>query len=367
MGNTIQVEQKLAALALARLREKIIFIDNVERGYEKEFGHRQGDTLNIRNRGRRTAKAFTGSGASSTDITESAVSLVLNHYDYDQVQLTGKEATLSVEDYFEQVIAPMIDGLAERVNKNIAASLIENGTGTASVSGTPVIGDIAKVAKELDLGLAPQNDRYIVFGSTHYYDDYLPLNAFSYVAYAGDNEALREANIGKVYGMRALNTQAVPDGKLATNGTSTGMKVAGSAGATTVTLSNLGNAKTVKKGEGFIWKDVLYTFTADVTADASGDGTGTISPALATDVAATDTVVVIRKSYSVAYQKNAVLFACVPLANPEGGAKAETIAADGLSIQLVWGYDFGTKSNIVSANVLYGIKVARPDQVVVLS
>lgn len=67
----------------------------------------------------------------------------------------------------------------------------------------------------------------------------------------------------------------------------------GSVGESTVSISSSNSTAVLKKGDliRFTGKTKLYTVTADLTTDAGGTGTLSISPALITSVAGTTTII----------------------------------------------------------------------------
>lgn len=58
--------------------------------------------------------------------------------------------SLDIKDFSEQVITPALSSIAQAVDVDLLTVGIEKAGSKVSVSSTPVIGDIANVAKALD-------------------------------------------------------------------------------------------------------------------------------------------------------------------------------------------------------------------------
>ena len=365
MPNTIITSTLVAKEALALLRQKAVLANLVRRDMDVNFVAGRGDTVNVRKRGSLKAPAFTGT-AVTQNLSETAVPVKLNVIRSVDIPVTAKEMTLDIADFSSQVLEPALAAISESIDADIFAAVVEAGFAAVESQSSPAaITDIGKLSKDLDINKVDRANRYLVLSTQHKYD-YLSTDNLIKAAYAGDSKALREADLGMLYGMYSfMDTNAVDGTAVGTAGTATSYKVTGTAGATTVALSSLSAATaTVAEGEGFIYKGIFYRFTAGGTGVSNAIASIGIDQPL-NEALTTADVKVIKKDYSIAFQKECVCLAVRPLEKPVTG-EGEVISYDGFSVRVTYGYDQDTKTNKFSVDVLYGVKVLESKGVAVL-
>lgn len=370
MANTIITSTVVAREALALLVAKAVLPNLVRRDMDANFTAGRGDTVNVRKRSSLKAPAFTGTIVKQ-DLSESSVPVKLNMIRSVDIPVTAKEKTLDIADFSAQVLEPAMAALCENVDQDIYAAIVQAALGRSGDAGkvtessTPAMKDIGALSKALDTAKVSTSDRRLILCPTHKYD-YITNENLIKAAYAGDNKALREADLGRLMGMATFMDANAVAGKVGTSGTATSFKVAGTAGASKVALSSLSAATaTVKTGEGFIWDGVFYRFTEDGTGVSSAIDEIDIDQPLHKTIAATDTITIIKKDYSIAFQKDAVVLAVRPLDLPSTG-DGYVANADGLSVRVVYGYDQEKKQDVFSIDILYGVKVLEAKGVVAL-
>ena len=67
------------------------------------------------------------------------------------------------------------------------------------------------------------------------------------------------------------------------------------------------------------------------------------------------------------FHRTAAVLASRQLEIPEGAVRADRSSYKGLSLRVVYAYDHGKKKDLVSVDMLYGIKATRPEGVVQLN
>lgn len=367
MANTLLTPRVIAVEALRILRSNILFADLVHKDFSSEFAAKVGDTINVRKITPLKSKNFTNR-IEVQDITQASVPVKLDRFRDTSVAISSKEMSLTISDFSKQVLEPILLGIAQDVDADIATAIVDYAGEVKTATASPTdLADIAGLARVLDSKKAPKNDRSLVFAVDHKYK-YALTDNLSHVAYAGDNATLREALLGRIYGFDTYMSQNNVDTTAATAGTATAYKVAGSAGAKTVALSSVTAATgTVKEGDGFIFEGHLYRFTADATASSGAVASVAIDQALHKKIEATDDVILVNKPVSVAFQKEGVAFVTRPLELPQGAARAYVANADGFSVRVVIDYDIETKTDICSVDILYGIAKLNEDLIVALA
>ena len=181
---------------------------------------------------------------------------------------------------------------------------------------------------------------------------YALTDQLSNASYAGDNETLRDALLGRVYTLETYMDQNAPDSTAAEPGTATAFKLTGAAGSNQVTVSDLQG--TIQAGDAFILEGYLYRFTQ------GGDGKLTIDQPLASSVDAA-VAMPVNTPHSVAFHRNGLALVTRNLALPMGASNAAYASAGGLGVRVVYDYDASTKTDKVSFDVIYGIQALDSD------
>lgn len=354
MPNTLLTPSIIANEALMVLQSNLVMADLVHKDYSNEFVE-VGDTITIRKPAKFVAKNFTGS-VSAQDITEGSVAVKMDRFRDVTVNVTSKQLTLDIKDFSEQVITPAMQAIAQAIDEDIFAVGVEKaGYSKAGTSSPTNLADLADLAKKLDLNKVPTQNRRLVLHPTHKYR-YALTDNLSKVSYAGDNQTLRDALLGRVYTMDTYMDQNAPDTQASTAGTTTTIKITGTAGATTIALSGLSaTTATVKEGDGFIYKGYLYRFTENGTGSSSAIAEIDIDQPLMEAATAAD-VTVINAPHSLAFHRNGIALVTRNLALPMGAAKSAYASADGLGVRVVYDYDSSTKTDKISFDIIYGIK-----------
>lgn len=207
MANTFLTPQIIAQEALAILRNQLVMAELVHTDYANEFV-KVGDTITVRKPATLVANDFAGA-ISSQDLTESGVTVTLDKFKDVSIALTSKQETLELRDFARQVIEPAMVAIAQQIDSDLAQFAVANAAGTAVVetSATPTnLASIAALGKELDINKAPLQDRHLVMSPEHKYR-YALTDVLTRVNYAGSNETLRDAMLGKVYGLQTYMDQ----------------------------------------------------------------------------------------------------------------------------------------------------------------
>ena len=352
MSNTILTPQIIANEALMVLQSNLTMANLVHRDYSKEFV-KVGDTITVRKPATFVAKNFTGQ-TEVQDITEGSVTVKMDRFRDITVNVGSKEMTLAIKDFSNQVITPAMQAMAQQIDADLLAVGISKAGRKATVSADPVISDIAGVGKQLDIAKAPRADRRLVLPPTILYQ-YNTLDNFAKQCYKGDSQALKEAEIGKVYTCDTYMSQNCPENQNDAAGSVKSYKVAGSKDENkfTVTGGTAANG-TIKKGDQLIVNGYLYTVTENVTL-SSGGGTISVDQKIPETVTETDAFLV-NKAHALGFHRNGLALVTRNLELPMGNKNAYIASADGLGVRVVFDYDSDHKQDKVSFDIIYGIK-----------
>lgn len=355
MSNSILTPDVIAKEALMVLENNLVMAGLVHRDYSKEFVS-VGDTITVRRPAKFIAKNFTGT-VSAQDISESGVVVQMDRFRDITVNISSKEMSLDLKDFSEQIVVPAMQAIAQAVDQDIMAVGLEGaGTSLQSSVAPSDLSDLAAIGKHFDSKSVPIYDRRLVLCPDHKYK-YAALDNLSNVSYAGSSETLRNSEIGKVYTMDTFMSQNAPAADSASSGTATAFKVTGNAGEETVSLSGVSAASaTVKKGDAFIVDGYMYRFAEDKTASSGAVSSVSLDQPLHADLSAKDAIL-IKAPNSLAFHKNGIALVTRQLELPQGASKAAITSANGLSVRVVFGYDQSTKTDKISFDIIYGIKV----------
>ena len=355
MNNTFLTPEVVANEALMCLTGNLVMADLVHRDYADEFGA-VGDTISIRKPAKFVAKNFTGT-TEPQDITEGSVTVKLDRFRDVTVAVTSKEMSLDIADFSAQVVQPAMQAIAQAIDEDLLAIAAEKaGFRKAGTKEAGDLSDIAALAKQLDIAKAPVQGRSLVLHPEHKYRYALTEN-LSNVAYAGDNETLRDALLGRIYTLDTYMDQNAPDSAAGAPGTAAAFTITGSKGDTQVTVS--GADGTISAGDGFILDGYFYRFTQ------GGEGKLSIDQKLMGDYDAAQ-VTPVNAPKSVAFHRNAIALVSRNLALPMGASNAAYASAGGLGVRVVYDYDSATKTDKISFDVIYGIKELEPSLICAL-
>ncbi|MFJ4701961.1 P22 phage major capsid protein family protein [Streptomyces sp. NPDC088768] len=227
MTQTVQQQQKLSATALPLLRRSLILSALVDRFTAAEFKGAQGDVLNIRRPAVLSARseAITRDKSrviQSDDVVESTIQVKLTDHVYSAVDITDAEATLDVESFAAQILAPQVDSIASNLDLKVRDAL-ETLPALTDVNGAAVAiaresepeaqakrirFSIPQLRRRLNDQHVPQAGRVLLVGSEV---EALLLNDpnLSRLDESGSADALREATIGRLHGFTIVTCDVI--------------------------------------------------------------------------------------------------------------------------------------------------------------
>lgn len=335
------------------LENQLTMANLVHRDYSKEFV-KVGDTITIRKPAKFSAKNFTGQ-VHSQDITEGSAVVKMDRFRDVTVPIGAKELTLDIRDFSTQVVAPALSAIAQAIDQDILAVGIQMAAKNATVSSKPDITDIAGVGKALDMSNAPLQNRRLVLPAEIKYK-YNTLDNFAKQCYAGTSQALRDAEIGKVYTCETYSTENCPHSAAEKPGTVTEYSVTGTVDTTEFKVTGgKPAAGTIAVGDQLIVNGYIYTVMEALTL-SEGAGTLKVDQNLPTDIKEETPVKVISKAHALGFHRNGIALVTRQLELPMGAEKAYIASANGLAVRVVMGYDMKTKRDTVSFDCIYGIK-----------
>ncbi len=359
-------------LALATLRENCVMPALVTTDFSAE-AKEQGDTIRVplpQNMG--TADTMVpATGSSSTDLDDPKVDITLDQWKYKQFQMTDKEM-------LESVTSAVLPSAAEAAVKSLANSIgfsllalykdIPYFYGTAGTTPDEAA-DLIGARKVLQQNLAPMDDRRAVLDVEA---EAALLNAFKDASATGSIQVMKEASMGRKFGLDTFSDQLIVDhtaGTLAAG--SPLVNGAVSAAATTMNIDGGSGTETIKAGDVFTVAGASgqYVFTADATASGGAITGAAFYPAAPTGGFADNAAITIAASHTpnLVFQKGAFALAVRSLNDSTVGENtASDIAVQvdpitGLPLRLETWRSPSNATRYWRFDILYGIKTLRKE------
>lgn len=190
-----------------------------------DFAGKYQDTITIRVPARTTAntRAFRGTGSArnlvTSDLTENAIPVTLDHDVYHAVSLTDEELTFDINDFAAQVLNRQIRAVAEELENGLATTIVganyaQNNNRVDIDGASKIFEAIVDARRKLNDAYVDRNGRVLVVGSA-IEAAFLKSSVFNRYDSTGDspNSALRQAIIGDVAGLQVVVSDALPHGE----------------------------------------------------------------------------------------------------------------------------------------------------------
>jgi len=375
MANMFLTPDIIGREALMRLRNSLVMGDLVHRDHTIEWsGSKIGDAITVRRPASFTANEFTTGGNITVQTAdETGVTLILEkHFDVT-VNITSRDWTLELESFSEQIIAPAMEGIAQAVDAYIHSKYVQipNWIGTA---GDPpdTWPDVVAIRRKLLEQQVPFTGANIYVVMDPFAEaDILALDQFHAADKRGDGGlALRTASAGLVLGMDFFVSQNVKThvaGTMTADAT-TAVNSAVAAGDLTMDMDGGSASETFVVGDLFsVANDTgQYAVTAAATASTGAISGLAFTPGAATSMSDAEVITypdatALGHVANLAFHRNAITLAVVPLELPRGANNASISNFEGLAVRTVFDYNTTTKTDQISFDLLCGCVVQQPE------
>lgn len=395
----------IAKESLAMLDNNLGCLKTFHRAYEDEFakkvhGYEVGESISIRRP--HDPRPRTGSVMQIKDVIEGKVPMTVNKVYGHDFRFDSSELTLRIEDISERVIEPAMKNLVNQITQDILVDAYPRFNHWVGVTGSKIdsFADFAVMPERMDLGGVPDSDRKAVL---HVTDTWALVNSQTGLFIDGVNkEAYRKGELGVIADVETYKTQVAP---VHTNGTQTGgtplvrgasqnkdYKDVKDAFYQNLSTDGWGTSLTITKGSVFTIADcymvnprtkkrtdVLMQFavreTITTNANAANETVVSIEPPIITsgphqnveftsdmDDNAITLVGAASTGYrqNLAYHKNAICVAFVPMVKPPGAVEVARQSLKGLSVRVIPVYDGTNDTSAWRLDILGGWTVADP-------
>lgn len=218
MANTFITPTVIASRGIATLYNTIVLAGLVWRDFDGDFTGKQGDTVTVRRPATLASSLFDQSARTTTyqDATEDSDDVTLDHLRHVPFHVTTEQASLEVADFDAQLLTPAMQAIAQDVDGDLAEALVDaaegvGGGGTVNMSDDPASTDTAhyvfrKARERLTRNKQPLLDRHAVL-SPEAVTVATGESVFLEADKAGTTDALREAIVGKAFGLSTYESQ----------------------------------------------------------------------------------------------------------------------------------------------------------------
>lgn len=371
MANTntlTNVIPQLLAQGLLALREMAISPRLVNRKYEREAAGK-GSTIDIPIPSAIATNDVTPSYVPPDDsgVSPTEVTISLSTWREAPFFLNDKEFLEVMSGTLPMQASEAVKAIANYVDSAVLAQYV-NFYNYAGVAGTtPFATDTSEfldARKALFNTLAPASPRYVLLG-TDAEANALALRAFQDSGWRGDQEGIREGQIGRKLGSDWFVDQNIPTHAAGSASGATTDASGYAAGLKTVTLASAGTGN-ILVGDviTFTGDTQTYTVTSGDT-DVSDGGTISFEPGLASAIAASTTAIAVKASHVVnlAFHRDAIALATRPFAASDpmglGMFRSEVDAISGLALRLEVSRQH--KRTRFAYDILYGVQTVRPE------
>lgn len=206
--------KQVSEVAIPLLRRSLVLPMTVARAAGTEFSGDNGDTVVVRVPQPGAAREQTTRGDDITfdDINEVGVDLKVKHL-YHAKLISDEERTLDIINFASQITAIQVAAVAEGAENTLADEMNDVAATETGVDGSDagvVKAAILDARKALSDADVPASDRYMAVG-TSVASAILAIPDFTRVDASGDDDALRNAVIGRLYGFTFVESNALDE------------------------------------------------------------------------------------------------------------------------------------------------------------
>jgi len=355
--------------ALIVLENNLVLANLVHRDFEQAVA-RAGDIVNTRKPAAFTAQDFVeASGIDLQDASATNVAVTLDKYKDVSFALPAKAGSMAVQNLLDEFIVPAMSAHAQAIDADLAALYKDlyyyYGTAGTTPDG---VDDLVGVRKIMNANMVPLERRRLIIDEEAEFK-LLQIAAFYEADKVGDQgTALREASLGRKFGLDIYMDQNIAGHTPGTWVDESGSILVNSdscaVGDTSCPIDAITTGKTIKVGDLFkvADDDQPYVIIQEAAASA-GAATIHFSPPARTIWAEDAAVTVIAgHTANLAFHRNAFALVTRPLAPPLGGNVRSTVMSyNGIGLRVSIGYDLQYKQDVVSIDLLYGVKTLDPE------
>lgn len=258
--------QQVSSLSVGLLTRSLVLPNTVSRIPGSEFSGMNGDTITVRTSVPGASREQVTPGATITydGLNEVGVDVSLRHL-YHATRVTDEMLTYGLVDFGAQVTSIQTDAVARGAEDILAGAM--NGLASEvdfalTASDADTISTLLAARELLTEANVPAGDRYLAV-SPDVATRLLTVEGFRSVEQSGDNGALRDATIGRLYGFTIVESNAL------TNGTAVAYHRSGFVFANRAPVTPRGASDSATATVGGVSLRHIFQYQPDILSDAS--------------------------------------------------------------------------------------------------
>ena len=221
MANTLYTATQVAQVAAVFAEQDAYLSALVNRNFENDLlgGGGKNKTVNVRIPSALIARARDIDEVTASivmdDLVESTFSITLGTHAYSAVPLSEGDLSLRLVDFGRQVLKPQVDAVVDFCENEVTKTLTGLAELNSLAAGAPAAYDAANpkatmvaLRKLLRKNGVPQTGLNAIVG-TDVYADLLAANSIVDASQSGSTQALREGQIGRIYGFNVVESTRV--------------------------------------------------------------------------------------------------------------------------------------------------------------
>lgn len=257
----------VSSLSLPLLMRNLVLPRTVAMVPGGEFSGPSGGTVTVRVRQPRAAKTHErGTSITYSDIDEAPVDVSMIEL-YDATLVSNYELSLDLVDFGAQVTTPQVSAVAVAAEDQIASAMnAEPADGsfdtTAGNQEEETERSILAAREALSNANVPASDRFMAV-SPEVATRVLSVDKFTRVDASGDDDALRNATIGRLYGFTFVESNGLA------SGTAVAYHRSGFVMGNRMPVAPRGATETATRTQGGIGIRHIFQYQSDQLSDAS--------------------------------------------------------------------------------------------------
>ncbi len=260
------------------------------------------------------AKDWTRAGGVTIQpISEDGIPVIFTEADIKDVSIEMNLLDTEItKKKFKEIMSRIVSAQSEAINdKAWDVEIYKQMPSFMKISSTPDQKDLVKLATRFAMkGIEKTNGSRGLFLSPVSWGEFAGLDVFKDASKSGSTRTLRDNSLGVVSSFETYEDCQGPYHEAGTISAETSVKAAGTAGETTITISDGGNAKTIKAGDLFQVDEIgQFCAQADTETTSGGAATVTVDRKLPSTFSATDTTFCKSHYVSYALHKNSITLA----------------------------------------------------------
>lgn len=363
MANSFITMQQVATAAAVVTESRLVLAGALDHQCETMFGRGTGKSVTVRTAGTLTpARDLNEDGTAQKDtLSETSVEVTLEKHFYKQIELSAADRKLNISDFAGQVLVPIVDSIVAAIEIYTGRKLAANAGGrTGSAWGVPkTLADCARANRWFTERRITPSGRYAFIGPETE-EALLQIDAFTSSTYGTDGpQALREATIGRRLGMDfvvnpyATQVAAIPGTlKVGTGGAKKG--------DTTILVTGITADTAIPAGAALTIGSDTYFVAEPVAAAVATDQPIVLSVPLKAQQSAQAAITSTAYTQGFVAQRSCAALAIVA---PEAsqGASSAVASHRGIAIRSTTNFSDGTLGDVLTLDVLCGMRVLRPE------